>query len=74
MAGRVLVTIAEDADPQAVTAALNDAGATGVIPPRPELPRVAVVDVSDDVTAAAERFRAIDGVAQAEPDQLRWSQ
>jgi Fervidolysin N-terminal prodomain len=74
MAARILVTLKDEADWPAVAQALEKAGATELTPPRPELPGVAVAVVPDDqVEKAVERFQAIDKVAVAEPDALRWS-
>lgn len=75
MSTRVLITIDESADTDAVVSALRALGPESVRAPAQELPGVAIADVADDqVESFLAEASSLEGVAVAEPDVLRYTE
>lgn len=72
---RILVALARGAVPDEVAEGLRAAGAEEVMPPRAELPNalVALFPEALGASEAAERAERVPGVADADPDALRFS-
>ncbi|OUC96990.1 hypothetical protein CA983_31060 [Streptomyces swartbergensis] len=75
MSVRVIVKLAQDRDWSAVADGLEAVGAEGVQAPRESLPDRAVALFPDEigVSEAVESARGVEGVAEAEPDVMRYT-